>query len=89
MIFMVLVGGLGSFEGPLLGAVVFFALQHWFADRGAWYLIGLGITAIGFALVLPRGLWGWLAQRLDLALVSLGHRLERADRPPGAPPAPR
>src|SRR5262249_38906875 len=55
MIFMVLVGGLGTFEGPLVGAVVFFAIQHWFADLGAWYLIGLGATAIAFALLLPRG----------------------------------
>ena len=81
MIFMVLVGGLGSFEGPLVGAVVFFAIQHWFADRGAWYLIGLGITAIGFALLLPRGLWGWLEQRLHLQLFPLGHRLERHAQP--------
>lgn len=27
MIFMVLVGGLGTFEGPLLGAVIFFAIE--------------------------------------------------------------
>ena len=89
MIFMVLVGGLGSFEGPLLGAVAFFAIQHWFADRGAWYLIGLGITAIGFALVLPRGLWGWLEHRLQLQLFPLGHRLERlAERPPAVAEPP-
>ena len=85
MIFMVLVGGLGSFEGPLLGAVAFFAIQHWFAHLGAWYLIGLGLTAIGFALVLPRGIWGWLEHRLDLRLFPLGHRLERTERT-GAPP---
>jgi len=90
MIFMVLVGGLGSFEGPLIGAIAFFAIQHWFADRGAWYLIGLGITAIGFALVVPRGLWGYLVHRLQLPpLVPLGHRLERGDPPSGTPPAPR
>jgi branched-chain amino acid transport system permease protein len=90
MIFMVLVGGLGSFEGPLVGAIAFFAIQHWFADRGAWYLIGLGITAIGFALLVPRGLWGWLEPRLRLQLFPLGHHLERLDPPsnPGDPPRP-
>jgi branched-chain amino acid transport system permease protein len=81
MIFMVLVGGLGTFEGPLLGALAFFAIQHWFADLGAWYLIGLGATAIAFALLLPRGLWGWAEHRFHLRLFPLGYRLE-----PTAPP---
>ena len=76
-IFMVLVGGLGTFEGPLLGAIAFFAIQHAFADKGAWYLIGLGGTAIAFALVLPRGLWGWVQQRFHLRLFPLGYRLEK------------
>jgi branched-chain amino acid transport system permease protein len=79
MIFMVLVGGLGTFEGPLLGALAFFAIQHWFADLGAWYLIGLGATAIAFALLLPRGLWGWLEHRYHLRLFPLGYRLDRRD----------
>jgi branched-chain amino acid transport system permease protein len=76
MIFMVLVGGLGTFEGPLIGAVAFFAIQHWFADQGAWYLIGLGATAVGFALLLPRGLWGWVEQRLHVKLFPVGYHLE-------------
>ncbi|HEX7843804.1 MAG TPA: branched-chain amino acid ABC transporter permease [Kofleriaceae bacterium] len=81
MIFMVLVGGIGTFEGPMIGAIAFFAIQHWFADQGAWYLIGLGITAVGFALLFPLGIWGWLEQRLHLRLFPLGYRLERQDRP--------
>lgn len=80
MIFMVLVGGLGTFEGPLIGALVFFAIQHWFADLGAWYLIGLGATAIVFALVLPRGIWGWVEHRFHLRLFPLGYRLESRSR---------
>jgi branched-chain amino acid transport system permease protein len=83
MIFMVLVGGLGTFEGPLIGAVVFFAIQHWFADRGAWYLIGLGTTAVGFALVLPRGLWGWAEQRLHVRLFPVGYQLDAGSRERG------
>jgi branched-chain amino acid transport system permease protein len=46
MIFMVLVGGLGTFEGPRVGAVVFFAIQHWFADLGAWYLMGYRLAEL-------------------------------------------
>ena len=90
MIFMVLVGGIGTFEGPLLGAVAFFAIQHWFADKGAWYLIGLGVTAVGFALLLPRGLWGWVEQRLHVKLFPVGYHLETeaptsSEAPPPVP----
>ncbi|WP_433532318.1 branched-chain amino acid ABC transporter permease [Micromonospora sp. CA-263727] len=66
MIFMVLVGGIGTFEGPIVGAVLFFAVQYWFADLGAWYLIGLGLVAVAFALFLPRGLWSLVDDRVRL-----------------------
>jgi len=75
MIFMVLVGGLGTFEGPILGALVFFVLQNQFAQFGAWYLIGLGVVAGAFALFLPRGLWSLLADRFHLRLLPVGYDL--------------
>jgi branched-chain amino acid transport system permease protein len=77
MIFMVLVGGLGTFEGPILGAIIFFVIQQEFADQGAWYLIGLGVTAIAFALLLPRGLWGWVESRWHIQLLPVGYSLRR------------
>ena len=75
MIFMVLVGGIGTFEGPVLGAVLFFALETGFGATGVWYLIGLGAAAIGFALFAPRGLWGWLEGRFGWRLLPVGYRL--------------
>jgi branched-chain amino acid transport system permease protein len=77
MIFMALAGGLGTFEGPILGAVVFFVIQDQFGDNGVWYLVGLGAAAIGFALLLPRGLWGAFQERFDLHLFPVGYRLRR------------
>ncbi|OYU20270.1 MAG: branched-chain amino acid ABC transporter permease [Rhodobacteraceae bacterium PARR1] len=66
MLFMVLVGGIGTFIGPILGALLFFALQEIFGDFGAWYLAGVGIVAILFALYLPRGIVGlWLDKGRD------------------------
>ncbi|MGA8923818.1 MAG: branched-chain amino acid ABC transporter permease [Candidatus Dormiibacterota bacterium] len=76
MIFMVLVGGLGTFEGPILGAILLFAIQTTFTQGGPWYLVGLGATATLFALALPRGLWGTIEQRLGLRLLPVGYRVE-------------
>jgi branched-chain amino acid transport system permease protein len=75
LIFMVLVGGLGTFEGPIIGAILFFVIQYEFADLGAWYLIGLGLIAVAFALFLPRGLWGLINDRLHIRLLPVGYHL--------------
>ncbi len=78
MIFMALVGGLGTFEGAILGAVIFFAIETWFGDMGVWYLVGLGATALIFALLFPRGIWGWIEDRTSLRLLPVGYRLRFA-----------
>jgi branched-chain amino acid transport system permease protein len=76
MIFMVLVGGIGTFEGAILGALLFFAIETWFGSAGVWYLVGLGATALIFALLLPRGIWGAIERRTGLKLLPVGYRLE-------------
>jgi branched-chain amino acid transport system permease protein len=85
MIFMVLLGGLGTFEGPVLGALVLFAIQEQFADQGSWYLVGLGTVAIVVTLLFPRGLWGALVDRFGIRLVAVGYHV-RGIEPPGPRP---
>lgn len=75
MVLMVLVGGLGTFEGPILGAVAFFAIEALFGAAGVLYLVGLGATALVFSLFLPRGVWGWLANRFGLRLLFVGYHV--------------
>ena len=84
MIFMTLVGGLGTFEGPVIGAVLFFAVETAFGAAGVWYLVGLGAAALLFALFLPRGLWGTLEQRVPLRLLPVGYHVVLPAPPPGA-----
>ena len=76
MIFMVLVGGIGTFEGAIIGAFIFFAIETWFGAMGVWYLVGLGAAALIFALALPRGIWGAIERRTGLRLLPVGYRLE-------------
>jgi branched-chain amino acid transport system permease protein len=77
MIFMVLVGGIGTFEGPIIGAIILYFIQQQFGNDGTWYLIGLGATAILFALLLPRGLWGTLEEKTGLRFMPVGYRVKR------------
>jgi branched-chain amino acid transport system permease protein len=81
MLFMVLVGGLRSFEGPIVGALLLFALQELLGDFGAGYLAGLGGVAVLCALWLPQGLWGLARERLGWQLVATGAR----PPPPSSP----
>ncbi|HKX40947.1 MAG TPA: branched-chain amino acid ABC transporter permease [Burkholderiaceae bacterium] len=62
-IFMVMIGGIGRIEGPIVGAIVFWALNKFFSDYGTWYLLGLGLLAIVTTLFFRQGLAGWLQQR--------------------------
>ena len=81
MIFMVLVGGLGTFEGPIIGAIVLFLIQNHYGQSGVWYLVGLGGAAILFALLLPRGVWGSVRDRFGIRLLPVGYRLRTLARP--------
>lgn len=85
MIFMVLVGGIGTFEGAILGAIIFFLIETWFGGTGVWYLVGLGVVAVLFSLLLPRGIWGEVERRWGLRLLPVGYRVSS---PAGANPAP-
>ena len=71
MIFIVVIGGLGRIEGPIVGAIVFFALQETLADQGSLYLIILGAIAIAVTLLAPTGLSGLLTNRFPIALFGI------------------
>lgn len=75
LMFMVVIGGIGTIEGPILGALVFFGLQQTLAGYGAWYLVLLGLTAMLVTLFAPRGLWGFAAHRWGWSLFPVGYRV--------------
>jgi branched-chain amino acid transport system permease protein len=66
VIFIVVIGGIGTIEGPIVGVIVFFILQNSLADFGSWYLLVLGLIGIAVMLFAPRGLWGLFADRTGI-----------------------
>jgi hypothetical protein len=75
MAFAVIIGGLGTIEGPIIGAIVYIILQRTLQSYDAWYLIVLGLVAIGVALFARRGLWGLIDDRLNIRLFPVGYWL--------------
>jgi branched-chain amino acid transport system permease protein len=75
MIFIVVIGGIGTVEGPILGAIVFFFVREYLSDFGGWSLILLGLIAVVIMLVAPKGLWGLVKDRYHLELFPVQRRL--------------
>jgi branched-chain amino acid transport system permease protein len=68
VIFIVIIGGIGTIEGPIAGTLLFFLLRETLAEHGTWYLIALGALAVGAMMLAPHGLWGVLRSRFRLEL---------------------
>ena len=75
VIFIVVIGGIGTIEGPILGVLIFFVLQALLADYGSWYLMALGLIGIAVMLFAPRGLWGLFTDKTGIELFPTRRRL--------------
>lgn len=76
MIFTVVIGGVGTLEGPILGAFIFFGLQQVLSDYGSWYLVLIGTIAAVAAVFAKRGLWGLLNRRWTVELFPVRRRVD-------------
>ena len=79
VIFIVVIGGIGTLEGPIIGTLLFFALREVLADFGTIYLMVLGLVAIVVMLKAPKGVWGLIRDRYDLELFPLSYRVRTKD----------
>jgi branched-chain amino acid transport system permease protein len=79
MIFAVLIGGIGSIEGPIIGSVIFIVLQQTLAQYNAWYLIGLGSVAIVMAIWVRGGIWSFVTSRVPVQLFPVGYLWRNRD----------
>ncbi|WP_327795330.1 branched-chain amino acid ABC transporter permease [Harenicola maris] len=84
VIFIVVIGGIGTIEGPIIGTLIFFALRETLADLGTIYLMVLGLVAIVIMLKAPKGIWGLIKDRMNLQIFPLGYRVETPDENKGA-----
>lgn len=77
VIFMVVIGGIGTLEGPIIGMLIYFAMRELLADYGSWYLIVLGLLAVVVMLTAREGVWGLVTRKFDLHLFPVRRHLRR------------
>jgi ABC-type branched-subunit amino acid transport system permease subunit len=57
-IIMVMIGGLGTLVGPIIGGAFFIILQEKVSSYVDWYFIVIGLVLIAIVLFMPKGLLG-------------------------------
>lgn len=73
IIFIVVIGGIGTLAGPIVGVALFYILQRALADYGSVYLILLGAIGIGVMLCAKKGIWGLLVAKTGFDPLPLSH----------------
>jgi branched-chain amino acid transport system permease protein len=85
VVFIVVIGGVGSQTGPIIGVVVYWFITNRFEDSDTWRFIILGTVAVVMAAVARRGVDGLLQRIHPFELFPVRRRL-RTDGQPGVPP---
>ncbi len=61
VVLMTLVGGLGTVTGPIVGAFIVIAMEHYFASLGSWVTVMQGLIFVFCVLAFRRGVVGTVA----------------------------
>jgi branched-chain amino acid transport system permease protein len=64
---MVLLGGVQTMLGPIVGAALYHGLEIWFSTLTRYWPLILGLIIVGLVLVFPHGVVGFAERRLGRA----------------------
>ncbi len=70
LVFIVIIGGIGTIEGPIVGSLIFVILSQSLAEYFSVSMLILGVIAIAVILVAPKGIMGSLQERLGFEILS-------------------
>ena len=70
MVFIVILGGVGTVSGPILGSIIYVLLDEFLSHYPGWSNIILGAIAILIIIFLPDGIMGTLQKKLNFEIFS-------------------
>ena len=76
LIFITVIGGLGTIEGPIIGTLIYFVLRETTSKYGEWYFIVLGLLAIVVVVWSPLGIYGYVVRKTNFMLFPLQRKLK-------------
>jgi len=68
LLFIVIIGGLGTVAGPIVGAIVFVILQQYLSEYVRFNLIILGTITIAVIFFIPKGIVGTFQEKLGFEI---------------------
>ena len=70
LVFIVIIGGIGTIEGPIVGSFIYVLLSQWLAEYGHISMLLLGVIAITIILAAPKGIVGTLQEKTGFTILS-------------------
>lgn len=89
VVFIAIIGGVGSTTGPIIGVAIYWCVREFLEDAEEWRFIILGLIAAGMAILAPRGVYGLLQKRWAVQFFPVRRKLVGpgvGGAAPGAPP---
>jgi branched-chain amino acid transport system permease protein len=74
LLFVVIIGGMGTVEGPIVGAVIFVLLQQFLSEYVGFNLIILGTITILTIFFAPKGIVGTIQEKFRFEFFSVRRR---------------
>ena len=81
VVFIVVIGGVGSQTGPIIGVVIYWFITDRFEDSDTWRFIILGTVAVVMAAVARSGVDGLLQRIHPFEVFPVRRRLAAGRRP--------
>ena len=71
LLFIVIIGGIGTIEGPIVGAFIYVLLQQLLSEYVGYNLIILGTIAIAVIFFAPKGIMGTLLEKFNIGILPI------------------
>ncbi len=75
VVFIAIIGGVGSTTGPIVGVAIYWFVREFLEDAEEWRFIILGLIAAVMAIAAPRGVYGLLQKRWAVQFFPVRRRL--------------